>query len=139
MIRMSEPEGKLTPVQYQIMQLVWSCDERGLTVAEIWEKVSQHRDVGRTTVLKSIQRLEARRWLRRAARSGVARYVAAVDHDETARTLASGFVDDFFDGSLSDLVLSLLGSRKIKPDEVNRLRQLLDEHAARRSSRRKRR
>lgn len=136
---MSQPEGKLTPVQYQIMQLVWNCDDRGTTASEIWEKVSQHRDVGRTTVLITIQRLEARRWLKRKEKSGVARYVATVDRDKTARMLADGFVDDFFDGSMSDLVMSLLGSRKIKPAEVNRLRQLLDEHAARRSSRRKRR
>jgi predicted transcriptional regulator len=134
---MSEPEGKLTPVQYQIMLVVWDGGDQGVTAADIWDAVSRERDVGRTTVLKQIQRLEARGWLGRKEGEGVARYVAAVDRDQTARQLAGGFVDDFFDGSLADLVMSVLGSGKIKPDEVKKLRQLLDEHAARRRSGRK--
>jgi predicted transcriptional regulator len=63
--------------------------------------------------------------------------VAAAERVETARALAGEFVEEYFDGSLSDLVLSLLGSRKIKPDDVQKLRKLLDEHAARRGPRRK--
>jgi predicted transcriptional regulator len=135
---MPEPEGKLTSVQYQIMAVVWERGDSGATATEIWEQNAQNREVGRTTVLKQIQRLEARGWLRRKAEPGVARYVAAVDRDETAQLLAGEFVEEFFDGSLSDLVMSLLGSRKIKPNEVKRLRQILDEHAARRSSGKKR-
>jgi predicted transcriptional regulator len=130
---MQPPEGRLTPVQYQILLAVWRDRDAGATAAEIWENVSRHRAVGRTTVLKQIQRLEARRWLRRTAGAGVARYVAAVDRDVAEKMLAGEFVDDFFDGSLSDLVMSLLGSRKIKPGELKRLKQLLEEHAGRRS------
>lgn len=135
---MPDPEGKLTPVQYQILLVVWEHHETGVTATEIWEEVAEERDVGRTTVLKQIQRLEARGWLERRAEPGVTRYVAAVDRDDAATMLAGEFVDDYFDGSLSDLVMSLLGSRKIKPDELKRLKQLLEDHAAKRKSGRKR-
>lgn len=135
---MQGPEGKLTPLQYQIMLVVWEQGDNGATVAEIWEENAAERDVGRTTVLKQVQRLEARHWLLRKAEPGVARYVAAVGRDEAARLLAGEFVEEFFDGSLSDLVMSLLGSRKVNSDELKRLRQLLDEHATRRNTGRKR-
>jgi predicted transcriptional regulator len=135
---MPEPGGTLTAVQYQIMQVLWQHAENGATASEIWQEISAERKVGRTTVLKQIQRLEQRYWLKRKAGTGVARYVAALDQQQTAKMLAAEFVDDFFDGSLCDLVMSVLGSRQIRADDVQRLQQLLDDHAARRGSRRKR-
>ena len=135
---MPEPEGKLTAVQHQIMQVQWQQGENGATASEIWQEICAEREVGRTTVLKQIQRLEGRRWLRRKANAGVARYVAALDQQQTAEMLAAEFVYDFFDGSLCDLVMTVLGSRQIQAGDVQRLQQLLDDHAARRGSRRKR-
>ncbi len=135
---MPDPEGKLTAVQHQIMQVLWQRGESGATASEIWQEICADREVGRTTVLKQIQRLEHRRWLRRKSDSGVACYVAAVDQQQTAEMLAAEFVDDFFGGSLSDLVMSVLGSRDIRASDIQRLQQLLDDHAAQRSSRRKR-
>lgn len=99
--------------------------------------VAAGRDVGRTTVLKQIQRLEDRRWLRRRADTGVACYVPALDRQQTGRMLAADFVGDFFGGSLCDLVMSVLGSGDIQASDVRRLRQLLEDHAARRNQRRK--
>lgn len=134
---MPDPEGKLTAVQHQIMQVLWQQGENGATASEIWQQICADREVGRTTVLKQIQRLENRRWLQRKADAGVACYVATLDQQQTARMLAAEFVNDFFDGSLCDLVMSVLGSREIQASDVQRLRQLLDDNAARRSSRRK--
>lgn len=135
---MPDPEGKLTAVQHQIMQVLWQRGENGATASEIWQQICADREVGRTTVLKQIQRLEQRRWLQRKADAGVACYVASLDQQQTAKMLAAGFVDDFFDGSLSDLVMSVLGSRDIQASDIQRLQQLLDDHAAGRGSRRKR-
>ena len=135
---MSDPEGKLTAVQHQIMQVLWRCSQSGATASEIWQNICAEREVGRTTVLKQIQRLEQRRWLRRRPEGGVARYVAVLDQQQTAKMLAAEFVDDFFDGSLCDLVMSVLGSRDLRATDVRRLRQLLDDHAAQCGSRRKR-
>ena len=135
---MPGPEGKLTAVQYQIMQVLWQRGEAGATASEIWKQICAEREVGRTTVLKQIQRLENRRWLRRKSDSGVACYVAALDQQQTAEMLAAEFVDDFFGGSLADLVMSVLGSRRIQAGDIQRLQQILDDHAAGRGSRRKR-
>ena len=74
---MATPEGKLTPVQFEIMQLIWDSD-RGLTIGEIWEAIRQGRAVSRTTVLNLVDRLEKRGWLKRGKDQGVFRYTFAV-------------------------------------------------------------
>jgi predicted transcriptional regulator len=135
---MPGPEGKLTAVQHEIMKVIWQRGKNGVTASEIWQEICADRDVGRTTILKQIQRLEQRRWLRRKAGAGVACYVAAQDQQQTARMLVNEFVGDFFGGSLCDLVMSVLGSRDIQAADVQRLRQVLDEHAAEHGAGRKR-
>ena len=134
---MPAPRGKLTAVQHQIMQVLWQRGEDGATASEIWQTVCVERSVGRTTVLKQIQRLEGRHWLRRIPGEGVVRYAAAVERKETARMLAAEFVDNFFGGSLSELILSVLDARDVAASDVQRLRELLEEHAARGKSRRR--
>ena len=40
---MVDPEGNVTPVQYEILQAVWESGEEGATVAEIWREISKER------------------------------------------------------------------------------------------------
>jgi BlaI family penicillinase repressor len=120
------PKGNLTAAQYELMETVWDRGSRGASVAEIWQVVSAARPVGRTTILNLLRRLERRGWLVRRRGQRAYRYVAAISRDRTAALLAHSFVDDFFGGSASNLVMSLLGSRELNPDEIQRLRYLLE-------------
>ncbi len=95
-------------------------------MAEIWEAIAARRPVGRTTILNLVDRLEKRGWLVRRDRQKPCHYLAALSCEETNALLARGFIDDFFAGSASNLVMSLLGSRRLKPQEIERLRQMLD-------------
>ncbi len=74
-----------------------------------------------------MDRLEKRRWLQRQKHKGGYRYFAAAGRDETSRALAESFIDDFFGGSASELMMSLMGSRRLQPDQIKQLRRLLDE------------
>ena len=120
------PEGKLTPVQFEIMQLIWSSAE-GLTIGEIWESIRSGRDVSRTTVLNLVDRLEKRGWLKRRKDQGVFRYAAAVQRQSVETQLASDFVQEFFAGSAANLVMSLLGSQRISRADIQRLKRLMEE------------
>lgn len=123
---MSKPEGSLTSAQHEIMAVVWESEARGATVAEIWQNISVRRGVGRTTILNLVDRLERRGWLVRRDREKPCHYLAALSREETAVLLTGGFVDDFFAGSASNLVMSLLGSKRLKPGEIERLRRMLE-------------
>jgi len=123
------PDGKLTPAQYEIMEVVWAAAHTGATVAEVWQSISPRRSVARTTILNLVDRLEKRGWLRRREQDGANRYVAAVTRDRTNAELASGFVQEFFGGSASNLVMSLLGTEQLDAAEIQRLRKLLADAA----------
>ncbi len=123
---MPAPEGKLTPVQYEIMELIWHAPPPGTTVGELYKALGPRRDVTRTTVQNLVERLEKRRWLVRKKGDGGYRYQAALEREPATRALAEEFVDEFFSGSASDLVMSLLGSKRLKPEDLQRLRDQLD-------------
>ena len=96
-------------------------------MAEIWDFISETRAVARATVLNLVDRLEKRGWLKRHKAAGVYRYAAAVDRETTSSQVAAEFVDDFFGGSASELVMSLLGAKRLSGDEFEQLKRLLDE------------
>jgi predicted transcriptional regulator len=123
------PEGKLTPAQFEIMQLIWD-SAKGLTIGEIWDAIRSNRQVSRTTVLNLVDRLEKRSWLARHKDLGVYRYAAAVERQSVERQLATDFVQEFFEGSAANLVMSLLGSRPVARSDIDRLKRLLDEREA---------
>lgn len=125
---MPDPEGSLTPSQFEILQLLWDSDA-GLSVAEIWESIKEHRDVSRTTILNLVDRLEKREWLERKKAGGIYRYSPTVDRQATEGRLASEFVEEFFDGSTSSFILSLIGSKRISTSEVQQLKSVLAEEA----------
>jgi BlaI family transcriptional regulator, penicillinase repressor len=126
---MATPEGKLTPVQFEIMQLVWN-SAQGLTIGEIWDAIRSGRDVSRTTVLNLVDRLEKRAWLKRRKDQGVFRYAAAVERQSVETQLAADFVEEFFEGSATNLLMSLLGSQRISKADMQRLKRLMDERAS---------
>jgi predicted transcriptional regulator len=119
------PENNLTPVQFEIMQAAWD-SQQGATVAEIWETISRSREVARTTILNLVDRLEKRGWLARKKVDGLYRYQPTVEREAAAAHVAAEFVDAFFSGSASNLVMSLLGSQDISQDELEELRAMLD-------------
>jgi predicted transcriptional regulator len=127
------PDGPLTPAQYEILEAVWAAGQEGITVSEIWQSASERRQVARTTILNLVDRLEKRGWLKRRNAEGGNRYTAALSRERTTAALAGDFVDDFFGGSASHLVMSLLGTGRLSAEEVRELRKLLD---ARRDKRR---
>lgn len=123
---MTAPEGKLTAAQFEIMQMIWNSAD-GLTIGEIWEAIRTGRDVSRTTVLNLVDRLEKRAWLKRGKDQGVFRYTAAVERQSAQAQLAVDFVEEFFQGSATNLLMSLLGSQRISKSDIERLKRLVEE------------
>lgn len=124
---MSNPEGMLTGAQLDVMRAVWAAGEQGITVAETCSALKEEKAWARTTVQTLVTRLEKRGWLRSEMRGNTKIYFATRGREETSGQVARSLIDDFFGGSASRLVMSLLGSEKIEEAEVQRLRDLLGE------------
>jgi predicted transcriptional regulator len=123
----NEPQGTLTGIQLKIMKLVWEKGDTGISASDIWKGLATKRPVARTTVLTMVQRLEKRGWLQRFGQERASVYRATCAKEEVVGRLASGFVKEFFGGSASQLVMSLLGSKQLQPEEIARLRDVLSE------------
>ena len=108
------------------MRVLWH-EARPLSTAEIWQRLSKDRSVARTTVITMVQRLEKRGWIRSEGEGRSALYAAACEQPEASHRLASSFVSQFFDGSPSRMLASLLGAERLSADELARLRALLDQ------------
>jgi predicted transcriptional regulator len=95
----------LGELELQVLRRVWQeqpCTERQLTAL-----IQAERPVARTTVLKTIQRLESKRLLVRVAGDGPIRYRAALDQQRVLPTLIRRFVEQVLGGSAEPLVAYL--------------------------------
>lgn len=117
----------LTPAQQEVMELVWAADPEGVTVADLWEAIKIRRDIARTTVLTTVQRLEKSGWLARSPGRHGDLWRATRPPEAVREAAVRQFVDRWFEGSASKMVQCLLGGRRVKKAEIARLRELLRE------------
>ncbi len=123
---MKQPSGQLTPSQLQIVVTIWESD-RSMSIGEVWQKVSDSRDVARSTIQTLIERLERRGWLSKKDTDGTAKYRAVCSPEEATGKTVANFLSEHFDGSPSRLVMSLLGRGDISDEEVTRMRAILED------------
>lgn len=114
-------EGELA-----ILQLLW---ERGpLTVREVHDIISEDKNTGYTTTLKMMQIMNEKKLLGRTSQGRGHVYHANVDQIKTTQGLLNKFMDLTFGGSASKLMMQLLGSAKTDDEELEKIRELLDDY-----------
>lgn len=100
---------RLGELEMQVLRLVWR--EQPCTERRITEMVQADRPLARTTVLKTMQRLEEKRLLvRQPVESGPILYRAAVPEESVLPTLIRRFVDGVLGGSAGPLAAFLAES-----------------------------
>jgi predicted transcriptional regulator len=112
----------LGELEIRVLRLIWQhepCTERHIS-----DLVQQERPVGRTTVLKTIQRLEAKGLLTRVEGDGPIRYRAAADKKRVLPALISRFVEHVLGGSLGPLVAYLAESEELSATDLKTLRAI---------------
>lgn len=125
-------EGYLTPMQHAIMRVIWGSGRCGVSAGNIWKSISMDRTVGRTTVQKLLDRLEARGWVRRkppsAGQKGAAlRYFPNVGPRRAKASQLQQFVNDYYGGSAAELAKSLLKWKCLSLGDIGELKALIDE------------
>ena len=127
-VRRKEPTVPKEPpslgeLEIRVLRLVWRrqpCTER-----QISDLIQQERSVGRTTVLKTMQRLETKGLLVRADSSkGPVRFRAAVDEENLLPKLIRRFVERTLGGSPGPLVAYLADSERLSSKDLDALRRI---------------
>lgn len=117
-------KATLSETQMEIMREVWAGGE--VTVSQVCEAINRKRPMARNTVLTLMDRLARRGWLKRRLEGQSHFYSAKAPQAATLRDLVSRMIDTVFSGSAEELVLALLQGRRLKTDEAERIRKLIE-------------
>lgn len=114
-----------TDAELEILNVLW---QRGpSTVRDVYDALSQTREMGYTTVLKLMQIMAEKRLVVRDESNRTHVYEARAPREQTQRQLLGELMERAFDGSPKKLVMQALSSTKASAEELAEIRQMLDE------------
>lgn len=119
---------QLTELQMAIMRVLW--DKGQATVAEICEALRAERGLALTTVATLLSRLEKRGVVDHETRVRQFIYRPLVTETEVRHSMVHELTERLFDGDVAQLMTHLLSGREISPGDLERIKAMLEEHAA---------
>jgi BlaI family transcriptional regulator, penicillinase repressor len=122
-ISMAKKNTSLGEFEIQVLRLVWQnqpCTER-----QISDLVMRDRTIARTSILKTIQRLEAKGLLTRVQGEPPIRFRATTDEKRIVPALIGGFVERMLGGSPGPLVAYLAQSAKLSAKDLKALKTIV--------------
>lgn len=116
-----------TDAELAILRVLWA--KGAATVREILDAINEDRNppLVYTTVLTFLQIMTDKGLVLRDTQGKTHVYRAAVAAEKTQRHLVKDVLERVFSGSVSQLVMHALGSRKISADEVREIKAMLNE------------
>jgi BlaI family transcriptional regulator, penicillinase repressor len=123
---MSRQPPRPTEAELEILTVLWS---RGpCTVRDVHETINQRRAAQYSTVLKFMQIMAEKGLVRRNEKQRAHIYEAAQPREWTQQRLAGDLLQRAFGGSAKNLLMGALSSRKASKQELDELRNLIDEY-----------
>lgn len=122
---MTREPPRPTPAELEILGVLWELGPA--TVRAVAQELDSRRPTGYTTALKLLQIMTDKGLVRRDVRERAHRYEARLPRERTEQQMVGDLLDRAFGGSASRLVMRALASRPATSDELERIRQLLDE------------
>ncbi len=114
---------KLTNRELDIMAVLWR-DGSG-TVNQVWKGLED--DLAYSTVLTMLRTLEGKGHVRHEAEGKAYRYFPVTRPEDAGGHAIDRVLDKMYQGSRELLVTRLLADEEVSPDELRRIRELLDE------------
>lgn len=115
----------LTEAELRLMKVLW--DRGASTTGEVVDALADEVALAESTVRTMMGILRDKGYVRATRRGRALVYHPLVDQTQAQRGALRHLISRFFDGSPSQLVLNLLGDEEIDEEEVERLRQLVQE------------
>lgn len=118
------PSGTLTEAELRIMNVLWV---RGSgTVQQVLDSITQMPALAYNSVLTTIRVLEKKGYLKHLKDGRAHIYTPVVGKQEATRSEIRHLVSRFFKDSHEQLVLNVIEDQTLEPEEIERLRQMLD-------------
>lgn len=125
---MSKKSIKPSEQELAILQVLWQ--QGDATVREVNEVLNQQKPTGYTTTLKLLQIMHEKGLVDRTTEGAKGRshiYSATVQESQISHRLLDNFIQRVFQGSTSKLVLRALGRNDASAEEIEEIRQYLDQ------------
>lgn len=113
----------LTRRELDLMSVLWH--RKNATVAEVRDRLSD--DLAYPTVLTMLRNLELKGYARHEEEGRAFRYFPVLQPNEAGDTALRRLVSKVYQGSRELLVSRLIADEKISPQELRRIKQLLQQ------------
>ncbi len=121
---MAHQPPRPTDAELSILRVLWDAGPR--SVREIQHILNEAKPTGYTTVLKMLQIMTEKGLVDRDESVRPQIYRTRLSRIQTQRRLLADLVHRAFDGSVRELVLQALATKKSSPDELAAIEKLLD-------------
>ena len=115
----------LTEAELRLMEVLWQ--QGPSTVQQVLEALPGKSPLAYNSVLTTIRILEKKGYVRHIKDGRAYIYRALVEREEASRSEIRHLAHRFFQNSHEMLVLNILEDRGVDSEELNRLRQLLEQ------------
>ena len=115
-----------TPGELEVLKILW---QRGpSTVREVMDVLNQRRERAYTSVMSLLNVMTNKRLLKRTPHGRAFVYQPCVDREKTLGQMVKDLLGRAFEGSASDLVAHVLDESNPTTDELDAIRQTIEEY-----------
>jgi predicted transcriptional regulator len=114
----------LTEAELKLMNVIWELGDA--TVADVLAALKGKPVLAYNTVLTTMRILEQKGYLDRTKRGRSHSYRARVSRLQARSKAVQHMVSSLFDGSPELLVLNVLKDERLSPNEIERLKKMID-------------
>src|ERR1700683_804667 len=119
---------QLTPLELEIMKVLWDLGQA--SVQQVQQLLTAEPQLAYTTVQTMLNVLHRKGKVKRSLIDRAYFYRPAVSRDQVVTSTMKDIIDRLFGGSAESLVMSLVQTRHLTPEKLERLRRRLDQASA---------
>lgn len=119
-----KPFEQLGELQQAVLRILW--ERGGSSVQEVVKALADERQLAYTTVLTTLQNLEKAGWVKHSHRGKAYVYRPTRTRDQAGASSLRAFIQRVFAGDPKLLFQTLIENEPLTPDELARLRAMID-------------
>jgi predicted transcriptional regulator len=116
-------KAPLAGQELEIMKIVWKRETA--TVRDVYEALLEKRKIAYTTVMTTMNILEQKGYLKKAAQDRAYVYRAAKPQKQVLGDMVREFVDRVFNGSAEPLLMHLVEDQRLTMDDLDEIRRTI--------------
>ncbi|MGG7143008.1 BlaI/MecI/CopY family transcriptional regulator [Clostridium nigeriense] len=115
---------KISDAEWEVMKIIWSKKE--ITANEIIDSLNGKQEWKNTTIKSLINRLLKKEAIGFRKNGKEYFYYPLISEEECIKEESQSFLKKVFNGSLNEMLLNLVKSEKLTKDDINELREMLN-------------